>query len=111
LEAESFTHNNPVGFYKVLREPYTVVIPVWNSGTSDIDWIATTDCTWLEFVSDVGFNVKPELGEGFLVITLHNPPSTWEVGVITITAGDSGEGVLNQSKQVTVVINNALRGL
>jgi hypothetical protein len=105
LEVSSHTHDNPTGFYKVCLEPYTAVFPIWNSGTSDIDWIATTDCTWLEFVSDIGLNVKPELGEGFLIVAIHNPPDTFEIAVITIQAGDSGEA-LTQSKQVTVVINS-----
>jgi hypothetical protein len=106
LEAKTFTHNNPSGFYKVVREPLTAVFPILNAGTSGMDWIAATECGWLQLESDVGLDVRKHGGVDFLIVTLHNAPETFEIAVITITSGDAGDDTLKQSKQVTVVINS-----
>jgi hypothetical protein len=106
-EVKEYRHDNPSGFYRVIPDPASAVFPIWNSGSSGMDWYAVTDCPWLELVCDLGINIPVEFGEDHLKVRVYDThPSTHEVGVITVMGGDSGSGVYTHTQQVTVVIND-----
>ena len=39
---EVYQHDNPEGFYRVIESKTDVVFPVWNSGTTNLVWTASS---------------------------------------------------------------------
>jgi hypothetical protein len=63
---DDYVHNNPEGFYRVLRSATDVVFPVWNSGTTNMIWTATCSSPHVT-IECLNTNIPPEWGEGFII--------------------------------------------
>jgi hypothetical protein len=96
---KQFEHNNPDGFYRVIQRESVGVFPVWNAGTTDMVWSASTECNWIE-LELVNTNIPPEWGEGYILAELVDTPTNGAEGVITVfTVG----ALSNQTKQCTII--------
>jgi hypothetical protein len=92
---KGYVHNNPEGFYRVIKSPTDVVFPVWNSGTSNLLWTASTTSEWAT-IECLNTNIPPEWGEGYVIVRTFAPEGTNII--IDVYAGE-------QHQQLTVVVN------
>jgi hypothetical protein len=95
---KGYVHNNPEGFYRVLRSETDVVFPVWNSGTTNMVWTATSTSPYVT-IECLNTNIPPEWGEGFIIARTDLPEGVVTNLIIDVYAGDA------QHMQVTVVVN------
>jgi hypothetical protein len=91
---KDYVHNNPIGFYRVIKSETDVVFPVWNSGTTTMIWTASTESPYAT-IECFNTNIPPEWGEGYIIVRTDAPPET-DI-IVDVYAG-------SQHQQVTVVI-------
>jgi hypothetical protein len=88
----TFEHQYPEGFYRVIERPDKAVQLVWNNSTTNMIWSASTTCEWLS-VECLNTNIPPEWGEGYVIVSMIDIPEEGSKGVYRII-GSAG-GIIN----------------